>query len=177
MRQKLILDNWKQILAKSLLPEYTNPAYTDPTADEQASVVDTGGVSRGLWVIANTYIGSGEALSYITGYNVVDFVIGTRIRIGTGTVTPARADYALASEVASGVPTQTIGADYIVWAVAITLTTAQTITEAGLSIRCPVTYRVAPPTFQDILLFRDVFPTPVDVPAGGTISVTEKLAL
>jgi len=110
-----------------------------------------------------------------SGYTSVGaYNLGTRIRIGTGTVAPTRDDYALGSEVANAIPSQTIGADYITWAVAITLETAQDISEAGLSML--MHYGIGGTSMAHFLMFRDTF-TPVSVPAGGTISVTYKLSL
>jgi len=181
VRQKLILDNFKEILAAFLNPEAAFGA--QGTTLSRASAVDMTGLALSPAIVAHAYIPSGERLaaglvnlaSQVTSGG--GDLVGVRIRIGTGTVTPARADYTLGSEVASGVPTRTIGPDYVTWGVAITLVTGATITEAGMSLfghGYGVNNEYWSP--KHFLLFRDVF-TGVEVPDGGTISVTERVSL
>jgi len=168
----LILDNFRDIIAEVLYPLITTTA----TGWRSAAVVDIGGTSRSLAVFSSADDRDmGEAGNFLhRSYSSFD--VGVRIAIGTSTVAPSRGDYKLGAEVARGTPTQTVGADYISWAISLTLTAAADIAEAGLMLRCIVAGWGVTPTFGDILLFRDTF-TPVSVPAGGTISVTYTLTL
>jgi len=169
IRQKLMLDNFKNLLAEVLYPE----VYLAPEDYRTATLVDIGGVTRAPAVFSS----DGIDLGYPATFSCVSYkewTYGARIRVGTGTLDPTRADYALQSEVADGIPTQTVGADFIAWAVAITLETAADIAEAGLS--CYYQYAKHPdaPASAHFLLFRDTF-TAVPVPATGAISIQEKL--
>jgi len=166
VRQKLMLNNFR-----NLLGEIFHPEVTLATTTRAASLVEMGGLAKSIPVFSTISIPDYYAMNFIAiEGSTVD--LGARIRIGTGTIAPARDDYALQSEVADGIPTQTIGADYIAWSVAITLTTAQDISEAGLS--CRYCNKTDTPEYSHFLLFRDTF-TPVSVGAGGAISITERL--
>jgi len=168
VRQKLMLNTFKKILAELFFPEVEMVADTY----RSISAPDITGVARVLAIFSTRATATGEwgNLCYV---NNTVATYGSRIRVGTSTVAPTRDDYCLGSEVANGIPTQTVGADYIAWAVAITLETVADISEAGLSCR----YRqTAVDYFQDFLLFRDTF-TPIPVAVGETISVTEKVTL
>jgi len=168
----LILENFRDLIAEVLYPYVTVAVNSWRTA----ALIDTGGTARSVAVFstANT-ADTGDGGNFLMKrYWDTDF--GVRIAIGTSTVSPTRADYKLGAEVARGIPTQTIGADYISWAISITLTTAQDIAEAGLMLYCIVAGYTVTPTLADILMFRDTF-TPVSVPAGGTISITYTLTL
>jgi len=168
----LILDNFRDIIAEVFYPFVT----LGNNAWRTAAVVDVGGTARSIAVFssANTF-DPGYAGNFLHrryyGYDV-----GVRIAIGTSTIAPTRGDYKLGAQVAMGTPTQTIGADYISWAISLTLVEAADIAEAGMRLRCIVAGYAATPTYGDILLFRDTF-TPVSVPAGGTISITYTLTL
>jgi len=171
MRQELILDNFKNMLAEIIYPLVTVPSGSYRTA----SMVDVGGVTRAPSIYSGDETTDGYAHGLLCSGRV-NITLGCIIRIGTSTVAPARGDYALGAEYASGTPTQTIGADFISWSIGITLTTVATITEAGLS--CLYQYQKYPnsPATAHFLLFRDTF-TGVVVPDGGTISITEKVTL
>jgi hypothetical protein len=162
----LLLNNFKNWLAAVLRPEENIASASSRTV----SLTDTGGTARSVPVVSSKTItgGSGAIFNYVNA----NWTYGCRIRIGTGTATPARTDYALGAEVATGIPTQTIGADYIIWAVSITLASAADITEAGLSAYWNYADG-ATAAYANFLLTRDTF-TAVSVPAGGTISVTIK---
>jgi len=179
IRQKLMLDNFKELLAGTFDVE---EAVGAALYSRRVDVVDLGGVARTPATVAHVDIGTlnnrGVTFNAQASYTTAQpgtGVYGVRIRVGTGTVAPTRADYALASEVASGVPTKTVGADYITWSVAITLETAADIAEAGMSCRYQLGIN-APPDYASFMLFRDVF-TPIPVGVGETISITEKLTL
>jgi len=165
IKGKLILNNFKNWIGGALGREESLSGATDATIN--ASMVDIGGTAR---TIAVRYVVYGADRYSFQGrtYNTGTFRVGTLIRVGTGTIAPTRDDYALGAEYAYGVPTVTIGADYVAWSVGITLVTGATITEAGLSQKAGGAY--------DILLTRDVF-TGVTVPDGGTISVTIKMTM
>jgi len=167
----LILDNFKLMLATLMTPE----EMIAEGADRSETLVDYGGTARSVPIWANKLISSGQGLSFTGFHRSPDSLIGVRIIVGTSTVSPTRADYALGAAVATGSPTRSVGADYISWAVSITLTTAADIAEAGMSIFVNVASTAATLWYQ-FLLFRDTF-TPVSVPAGGTISVTYTLTL
>jgi len=180
----LILDNFRDVLAALLLPEFewSSIIGTALTAfAKYAGLVDLGGVARNVPVwggyTVDGYDNRSINLSGLAGYDGLPAGSGgVRIRIGTSTVAPARNDYKLGAEVANGVPTQTVGADYISWAVSIVLAAAADIAEAGLSIRCNYAAVGATSAFGHFLLFRDTF-TAISVPAGGTISVTYTITL
>jgi len=165
IKGKLILNNFKNWIGGALGAE----EYLDGAIDETryASMVDMGGVTRSIAVRYVVYAMDRFSFQGRT-YRTENFAVGSRTRIGTGTIAPARSDYALEAEYASGIPTVTIGADYVAWSVGITLVTGATITEAGLSQKAGGAY--------DILLTRDVF-AGVSVPDGGTISVTIKVTM
>jgi len=178
----LMLNNFKNIIASLLIPEFSfagAAVANQKTFEQYASVVDTGGVTRDVATHGGFTVGAGDnfliALLALSGYDAyTSGSLGVRIRVGTSTVGPTRNDYALGAEVANGIPTQTVGADYVSWAVSIVLETAADITEAGLSLRCMAGSVGSAPTFVDVLLFRDVF-TAVSVEAGGSISITYTL--
>jgi len=181
VRQKLMLNNFRNILGAYLVQE--SDMVSAPGILASASAVDVGGVSRTLPIVAHSrtlgYYQRGCCFSGQDSYDTEAGLgkYGVRIRVGTGTVTPARDDYALASEYASGVPTRTIGADYIAWSVAITLTVGADITEAGMSVKGHVGgVDITAWTEGDILLFRDTF-TAVSIADGEAISITERLTL
>jgi len=176
----LILDNFKDLLAAILIPEYE---WADGTMTfaKYASLVDLAGTSYSVAAHGGDKIETGYNISInftgIGSYGTLSAGrMGVRIRVGTSTVAPARGDYKLGAEVANGIPTQTVGADYVSWAVSITLAAAADIAEAGLSMRCNRAATGAGMAFSDFLFFRDTF-TPISVPAGGTISVTYKLTV
>jgi len=165
----LILNHFKKILATLLVP-FEDLALG---ARKYTSVVDLGGTTRTITVWANRANTGGYGLNFTGAHKDPSWPIGVRIRIGTSTVAPTRDDYKLGAEVGYGTPTQTVGADYISWAVSITLTAAADITEAGLSCFLQLGFGAVTATCE-ALFFRDTF-TAVSVPAGGTISVTYKL--
>jgi len=168
----LILDNFKAILSGVLYPFGSISENTWRTV----SVVDVAGTARSIAVFstANTDV-SGDGANFLARrYSASD--LGAWIGVGTSTVTPTRGDYKLGAQVAWGSPSQTVGADYISWAVSLVLEAAADIAEAGLALYCIVDGWGAPPTFKNVFLFRDTF-TPISVPAGGTISVTYTLKL
>jgi len=167
----IILNNFKDVLAELLYPMTTVTAGSYRTA----AIVVVGGTARDIAIFSSVLSASGEGHNFI-GVDSVAYDFGVVIEIGTGTVEPTRDDYKLASLVKYATPTQTVGADYISWAVSIVLDTAADIAEAGLSIRCVVGGYGATPVPDRFMLFRDTF-TPVSVPAGGTISVTYTLTL
>jgi len=167
----LILDNFRDILAAMMLPQ-ENLA---EGANRVASTVDDAGVARNLPVWANSTISSGQGLSFTGAHQSPSWPIGVLILIGTSTVAPSRGDYKLGAKVAEGKPTQTVGADYISWAVSIVLEAAADIAEAGLLSYYQLSFATAI-FYPRVLLFRDTF-TPISVPAGGTISVTYTLTL
>jgi len=180
----LILDNFRDVLAALLIPEFSwSDAVgvgTVPYA-RYASLVDMGGTARDVAVYGGVNIGTNDhqyiAFVALAGYDLIYAgAMGVRIRVGTSTVSPTRGDYRLGAGVGEGIPTQTVGADYISWAVSIVLEEAADVAEAGLSIRCY--YGTVGGVFgwSHFLLFRDTF-TPISVPAGGTISVTYTLTL
>jgi len=180
----LILDNFRDILAALLLPEFEWPTVTGVKLtpfEKYAALVDYGGTAYNVPLYGGRTVGTNInetiALTGVAGYDKVSAgLMGVRIRIGTSTVTPTRGDYKLGAEVASAIPSQTIGADYISWAVSITLTEAADIAEAGMTLRCIRSLVGAAMAISEFLLFRDTF-TVVSVPAGGTISVTYTLSL
>jgi len=180
VRQRLILNNFRNLLAGILSIE---DAIGSAPYSRAFSAVNLVGTSRSPRAVGHADIGTGNNYgitfnaqsSYSTG-RAGTGNYGTRIRIGTSTVAPTRADYALGSEVTHGVPSITVGTDFIAWSIGLTLATGAVITEAGLSLRMNVWFDGAWGD-EDILMFRDVFPTPVDVPDGGTIAVTERVAL
>jgi len=157
----LVLDNMSKFLQaffRGGIPEIT-----------AAGIVDEGGVSRNLYTWA----------PYAEGYHPTYGTTGeyrAKIAIGTGTVSPTRADYALASKYAesTGITvtyiTEADGRRTSANAVTITLVTGATISEIGFFLRA----RDIGTTAAWFLLVRDVLPTPIDVPDGGTISVTYK---
>jgi len=167
----LILDNFKDLLAVIMNP------YVEIIGGERinASLVNTGGGVANLAVICNIAVAAGQGHTYICADNATEFRYGMRIGIGTSTVSPTRGDYTLGAWVATGTPTQTVGADYISWAVSIVLEAAADIAEAGLVATFNIGFATTPDYFS-FLLFRDTF-TPISVPAGGTISVTYTLSL
>jgi len=180
----LILDNFRDWLAAILSPRFEWSAVTgvNITGKEiYASLVDEGGVACDVPAVGVRTIGTGDSqvINFlgIAGYDAITpSWLGVQISIGTSTVAPTRGDYKLGAEVARATPTQTVGADYISWAVSIVLEAAADIAEAGLSLTC---FDVAVGTYLGrgiFFLFRDTF-TPVSVPAGGTISVTYTLTL
>jgi len=169
-KSALILNNFRDLLAHLFYPEETIAA----TNKRRITLVNLGGSSVGINVRSATGSAAGYGLCWQTVENV-DMKVGVRIRIGTSTVSPARTDYKLGAEVANEVPSQTVGADYISWAVSIVLAAAADIAEAGLSMRAQ-TATVAAAAYDNFLLFRDTF-TPISVPAGGTISITYTLTL
>jgi len=186
-RQKesdLILDNFRDILAALFIPEFSWAEVTTFRAkayEKYAALVDMGGTARStpVWGGYTPYTDQDRSihLAGIAGYSHLPAGSGgVRIRIGTSTVSPSRSDYKLGAEVASGVPTQTVGADYISWAVSIVLATAADIAEAGMSIRCNYSAVGTVVAFTNFLIFRDTF-TAISVPAGGTISITYTLTL
>jgi len=149
----LILNNFKNFIATVLYPL---------TSDlQKASMVSADGVAQTPHILVAAY--------YFGRYGPT----GVQIAVGTGTTAPARDNYKLEAEVKRGTPSQTVGADYISWAVALILDVAATIAEAGLLTQW---YCQDIGTLKWFLNFRDTF-TPIDVPAGGTISVTYKLTL
>jgi len=170
-KSDLILNNFRNILA-ALLKPYEDLA---AKARRDASTVDLGGTSRSIPVWGNYEGGWDLGVAFTGAHKSPSWPIGVRIRIGTSTVAPSRGDYKLGAEVAYGTPSQTVGADYISWAISITLTTAADIAEAGMSCFFQLATAASTATCE-VLLFRDTF-TPVSVPAGGTISVTYKLTL
>jgi len=167
----LILDNFRDFLAEILYPYGTLVANTA----RYVAVVDSLGTARNVAIFSTLAVAVGEALNFV-GVDNLDIKLGSLIQIGTSTVAPTRGDYALGAPVKSGTPTQTVGADYISWAVSLVLDTALDIAEAGLHIHCIVAGFGAAPATKSVLLFRDTF-TPVSVPAGGTISITYTLTL
>jgi len=180
----LILDNFRDLLAAIFLPEFEWSKITAAWAtayEKYAALVDLGGVARSVPTYGGrTFASNGNwsiNFSGIGGYNLIDAGrMGVRIRIGTSTIAPSRGDYKLGAEVANGVPTQTIGADYISWAISLVLAEAVDVSEAGMSIRCNYASVGSARAFAEFLLFRDTFTT-VSVPAGGTLSVTYTLTL
>jgi len=168
----LILDNFRDVLAVLLRP-YEDLA---PDLERRADLVDLAGTARSPAIWANTVVTSGQGLNFTgaLGYGPA-LPTGVRIAIGTSTVAPTRADYKLGSEVAKADPSQTVGADYISWAVSIVLEAAKDIAEAGLGCVFQLETGVAP-AWKFFFLFRDTF-TPISVPAGGTISITYTLTL
>jgi len=180
----LILDNFRDILAGLLLPEFS---WTEAVGagvvafDKGVGLVDIEGTTRAPRTYGGITVGAyddqGVSFTALAGNDYLGAgSMGVRIRIGTSTVAPTRADYKLGSEVASGIPTQTVGADYISWAVSIVLEAAADIAEAGLSILCNYSPPLGAKALGHFLLFRDTF-TPISVPAGGTISITYTLTL
>jgi len=167
----LILDNFKWMLSQ-LLRAYEEIAVG---VAREVALVALGGTSFSVPIWANRTIGVGYGLNFTGCHLDPDWPIGVRIRVGTSTVSPTRGDYKLGSEVAYGTPTITVGADYISWAVSITLETAADIAEAGMSSFYQTSSGAATDV-REFLLLRDTF-TPISVPAGGTISVTYKLTL
>jgi len=179
VRQKLILHNFKNMLARLFSEEVT--WYPAPWS-RNADLVDLLGAAKAVAMIGHADVGTSDNIG--TAFNSQGSYtekapgagrLGVRIRIGPSTVAPDRADYALGAEVASGIPTITVGVDYIVWAASITLTTGADITEAGLSIVQNISFD-GYWADDDFLLFRDTF-TAVPVPDGGTISIAEKVTL
>jgi len=148
----LLLDNFKNFLAAIFYPETTTLT--------TASVKDTGGVSRTLEILLST--------AYFGGTSPT----GVRIVVGSGTTTPTRGDYALESQVAEEIPTQSIGADSISWRAEITFTTSVTLGEAGMIGKY---YSNAAAALIDVLLFRDLIDPVLSIPAGGTCRVTYTL--
>jgi len=135
-------------------------------------VVDSGGVAVevNIWSYAPT-----TSVYYIATY-LAETERMARIAVGTGTIDPTRADYALASEYAN---TEEISVTYITEAdgrrtcanaASITLAVGTTIYEIGMFMRWIDKDKVK----ALFLIVRDVLPTPVDVPDGGTISVVYK---
>jgi len=187
MREKegdLILDNFRDLLAAILTPyvEYSAATTVDYTAEEvNTSLVDLGGTARTVTTVGVRTVGASDNVIInflgISGYDATPAgALGVRIHIGTSTVAPSRGDYALGAEITRKTPTQTIGADYISWAVSIVLEAAADVAEAGLSLVMTIAPVGSPVMRGGILLFRDTF-TPISVPAGGTISVTYTLSL
>jgi len=180
----LILDNFRDILAALLTPQFDFSDITSPAvvgAAKYAGIVDLEGTARDVPTHAIATVGTtdnvGMTITCLSGYDyVIKGSIGVTILIGTSTAAPTRGDYKLGAQVAWGIPTQTVGADYISWAVSIVLETAADIAEAGLSIFANVVAPLTTRVMKAILLFRDTF-TAVSVPAGGTISVTYTLTL
>jgi len=180
----LILDNFKEILAVLLSPYFL---WSDVIGlnitgvEEYASLVDIGGTARSVPIMGVRTVGTSDDVTInflgASGYDLIyGEAFGVLIEIGTSTVSPTRGDYKLGAKVKMGTPTQTVGADYISWAVSLVLDAAADIAEAGLTLTClreAVGAGVARHTF---MLFRDTF-TPISVPAGGTISVTYTLTL
>jgi len=167
----LILDNFRDVLAVLLTPrEDLSLGLT-----RKASLVNTGGTAYNIPVWANAENAPGQGLSFTGAHRDPYWTIGAYIQIGTSTVAPTRGDYKLGAFTAWGVPTQTVGADYISWAVSIVLEAAADIAEAGLVCLFQSAH-LATTAWPLFLLFRDTF-TPISVPAGGTISVTYTLSL
>jgi len=166
----LILDNFRDILATIFYPESTYVLGSRRNAD----VVDFGGAAVSVPVVSNVDLSSGEGHSMLGAW-VTEFIVGVLIHIGTDTTPPTRGDYKLGAEVERGAPTITVGADYISWAVSIVLEAAKTIAEAGMTLRLNYAFS-ATLVGTRVFVFRDTF-TPIDVPAGGTISVTYTLTL
>jgi len=170
-RSDLILDNFRDFLAGVLIPFESLPY----GAARYASIVDTGGVARNTPIWANDENPSGQGLTFTGASRSPSWPIGVTLAVGTSTTAPTRGDYKLGAEVAYGVPTVTVGADYISWAVSIVLETAADIAEA--SLRCVFQHAfLATTSYSSVQLFRDTF-TAISVPAGGTISVTYTLSL
>jgi len=180
----LILDNFRDILAALFTPDFSwgdGVGIGTIAFEKYASLVDLGGAARSVPTWGGVNIGTGDSRSIsftgLAGYDLVaGGAAGITIRIGTSTVSPTRADYRLGAEVAYGVPTQTVGVDYISWAVSIVLEAAADIAEAGLSMGCNYAAVGGAYVLYPFLLFRDTF-TPISVPAGGTISVTYTISL
>jgi len=170
-KSDLILNNFKNVLAVLLTP-YVDLGLGDR---KTAGVTDIGGTARTLTVWANRANTGGYGLNFTGAHRDPSWPIGVRIRIGTSTVAPTRDDYKLGAEVKYGSPTQTVGADYISWAISLVLDAAADIAEAGMSCFFQLGF-AAPTSWCEVLLFRDTF-TPISVPAGGTISVTYTLTL
>jgi len=149
----LILNNFRNLLSGVMAPL--------TASTQHRTLVDEAGTSRSILCLSGTYF-----------FGYATYEHGVQIAVGTGTTAPTRGDYKLGAFVKSGTPTQTLGTDFISWAVSITLDAAADITEAGLRAR----YLDDGVNRFWFLLFRDTF-TAVSVPAGGTISVTYKLTL
>jgi len=167
----LILDNFRDLLAEVLYPRGVIAA----GSARYAALVDAAGTARSVAVFSALYIASGEALNFV-GVNNADIALGSIIQIGTSTVAPTRGDYKIVASVKYGTPTQTVGADYISWAVSLVLDAAADIAEAGMFLECIVDGFGAAPVKKWVMMFRDTF-TPISVPAGGTISITYTLTL
>jgi len=149
----LILTNFIKLVSTILSPL----AYENRTAN----LVAPDGVARVHTVI-------GDVGTDLFNFRKGATNLGVEIAIGTSTVAPTRDDYKLGAEVARGTPTWTLGADYLKLAVSIVLEVAKTIAEAGVVMRL---YSSGAGYVVYAFFFRDTF-TPIDVPAGGTISVT-----
>ncbi|MGA2664037.1 MAG: hypothetical protein ABSF83_03750, partial [Nitrososphaerales archaeon] len=95
---------------------------------------------------------------------------GGYIAVGTGATPPTRSDFKLGAQYQSLVPVNTPAYDPstgdIVFGAAIIAGTAATISEAGFFEN----WFTLNTNWYDYLMFHDTFP-PVQVPAGGTISV------
>jgi len=167
----LILNNFKEILAALFRPQEMIAVGVTRTA----SIVDWGGTALNIPIWANDVNASGQGLCFTGAHRSPELEIGGWIWVGTSTVAPTRNDYKIGASVARGRATQTVGADYISWAVSITLETAADIAEAVMTCVFQIYFK-ATTTVREVALFRDTF-TPVSVPAGGTISVTYTLTL
>jgi hypothetical protein len=136
--------------------------YISRGGTENATVVRTDGTSTTLTIKPNI---SGIYFLNNTFYNDVGFYIG----VGTGTATPTRDDFKLASKVAEAYASAVVdeNAGVITLSTAFTFATAQTITEVGLE------WLVGPRVLCD----RTVLSPPVTVPAGATLSVAYRFRL
>jgi len=160
-RSDLALNNFAELINSA----FFTPLETIPTGGtvEWAEMVQEDGLTRGFY----TWTATGEsAIVRSTGFDG-----GVQIAVGTGTTSPTRYDYKLEAKVKQGTPTRTATAEYTSLAVSLVLETAATVAEAGLLMQLWNHYD----ELVWVLLFRDIF-TPIDVPAGGTISVTYRIS-
>lgn len=134
----------------------------------------------------NAVAGSGksvcnEAVSpFVTAYSCCytyfyDGGDGGYIGIGTGTVAPARADSALESQVGSWTPISTpvVSGTSVIVASGITLTSPETISEAGFAVQTGGWTTTPTPAFNTnglFLFFHDTF-TGIPVAADQTLQV------
>jgi hypothetical protein len=136
--------------------------FTSRGGSETFSFADTSGTVRSMYAKRNT--GACDLFNTTFGGDT-----GFLIAVGSGTATPTRDDFTLASTVAETYASADVDEDagVITLSVAFTFATGQTITEVGLVwVTC---YRM--------LCDRTVLSSPVTVPAGATLSVAYRFRL
>jgi hypothetical protein len=167
----LILRNLARLLGGILRPK--------PASDLTTTValIDNTNASRTLYITNTGTLTTGWHI-FIRPYTVPNSIHGSLLAFGNpaSPPTPARTDYELVSKVAEIVPSSTT-VDETNWQVIITgsyvWTAGGTVTETGLYGY----FAYSDNAWARFLLFHDAISPGVDVPAGGTVSVTYTIQL